>query len=191
MISATSIRFALDQSLLTKLRRLGIQTPIDLLHYYPREYTIYRRCEIASLKPEAHVIVTGRIQQHRVFGGRQRGLTVQAWTIVDKLENAISIKQFHYGSRFQSIHWRYEQQQTYRVGTAISVIGQVKFDEFSQALTIISARVEVVNATSTTQRLIIQPTYALSKGLNTDALQECIQEALATTEIIARLSRNV
>lgn len=133
MTAAISTPSTLDQSLLTKLRRLGIQTPLDLLHYYPREHTIYRRCAIASLKSEAHVIVAGRIQQHRIFGGRQRGLTLQTWTIVDKLENAISIKQFHYGSRFQSIRWRYEQQQTYRVGTAIAVIGQVKFDEFSQA----------------------------------------------------------
>jgi RecG-like helicase len=103
MTAAISKLSALDQSLLTKLRRLGIQTPLDLLHHYPREHIIYRRCAIAHLKLETHVIVTGRVQQHRVFGGRQRGLTVQAWTIVDESENAIQVTKFHYGSSFQSI----------------------------------------------------------------------------------------
>jgi ATP-dependent DNA helicase RecG len=56
-MTTISTDFALEPSLLTKLRRLGIKTTLDLLHYYPREHTIYRRCAIANLKPEAHVIV--------------------------------------------------------------------------------------------------------------------------------------
>jgi RecG-like helicase len=139
-MTTISTDFALERSLLTKFRRLGIQTTLDLLHYYPHEHIIYRQCEIAALKPETHAIVTGRIQQHRVFGGRQRGLTLQIWTIVDEHENAIQITRFHYGSRFQSMRWRYEQQQLYRTGKTVAVCGQVKFDEFNQALTIISAK---------------------------------------------------
>ena len=97
-MTTISTDFALEQSLPTKLRRLGIQTPLDLLHYYPREHIIYRQCAIVNLKPETHVIVTGRIQQHRVFGGRQRGLTLQTWTIVDEIENAIQINRFTGGT---------------------------------------------------------------------------------------------
>jgi ATP-dependent DNA helicase RecG len=41
------------------------------------------------------------------------------------------------------------------------------------------------------QHLIIQPTYALSKGLSANALQDCIQEALTTTEIVDPLPQPI
>lgn len=189
MNSAICTLSALEESLLTKLRKLGIQTPLDLLHYYPRNHIIYRQCAIADLKLDSYVIVTGRIQQHRVFGGRQRGLTLQTWKIVDELENAIQITQFHYGSQFQSIRWRYEQQQLHAVGKAIGVRGQVKFDEFNQALTIISANVEVNETTSA--NLIVQPVYTLLKGLDFGVLSGSIQNILATTKIVDPLPQKI
>jgi ATP-dependent DNA helicase RecG len=189
-MATISADFALERSLLTHLRRLGIQTTLDLLHYYPREHIIYRQCAIADLKPETHVIVTGKIQQHRVFGGRQRGLTLQTWTVVDEIENAIQITRFHYGSRFQSIRWRYEQQQLYRTGKAVSVCGQVKFDQFSQALTIISANVEIIDKVAPKRR-VIQPIYALSKGISADVLRDCLEDALAIAEIVDPLPQQL
>ena len=191
MTFAISDLSTLEERFLTKLCKLGIRTPLDLLHYYPRDQIIYHQCAIAHLKLDSHVIVTGRIQQHRVFGGRQRGLTLQTWTIVDELENAVHITQFHYGSQFQSIRWRHEQQQLYQAGKTVTVNGQVKFDKFIQVYAIIAANIETIQATSDAKKLMIQPVYALSKGLSAEALRGCIREMLATTSIIDPLPQRI
>lgn len=185
---------AVQPSILLKFHKLGIHTLLDLLHYYPRDYIIYCHVTISKARVGDCVIVIGKIQQHRIFTARNGKLTVQHWMLIDKAEDAIRVTIFHHGSNYQSQQWRTEQHQFYRAGRTIIVIGKVKQDDYTGAPTIDAIEVKVADLAGTksaTNENLIQPVYALSKGLNSESLQNCIRAALDFLELRDPLPRKL
>lgn len=184
----------IQPSILPKLHKLGIHTLLDLLHYYPRHHITYCRATIPKARVGDCIIIAGKVQQHRIFAAKNGKLTIQNWTITDTAENAIRATQFHHGSSYQSQQWRTEQHCFYRVGRSVIITGKVKQDSYTRELTIDVAEAKVADLAgklSMTKDDIIQPTYALTKGLNSEVLQDCIQAALDFTELPDPLPRKI
>jgi ATP-dependent DNA helicase RecG len=188
------IHLIVSPECLPALHKLRIHTLLDLLHYYPRDHVTYHWVTIPEARAGDQVMITGKIQQHRILTPKNGRLTVQSWIVTDKVENAIRVTQFHHGSSYQSQQWRTEQHQFYRVGRNVIVTGKVKQDDYTRALTIEATEVKVADLAgkpSMTKDNLIQPIYALTKGLNAETLRDCIRVALDYAELADPLPRKL
>ena len=184
----------IQPSIFPKLHKLGIYTLLDLLHYYPRNHVTYHRVTIPEAKVGDCVIIAGTIQQHRIFTAKNGKLTVRNWTITDESENAIRATEFHHGSSYQSQRWRTEQHRFYRVGRSVIITGKVRQNDYTGELTIDVIEMKVTDLAGklpTVRDDMIQPIYALTKGLDAKVLNDCIQTALNFTEIPDPLPRKM
>ncbi|MDX2241548.1 MAG: ATP-dependent DNA helicase RecG [Leptolyngbyaceae cyanobacterium bins.302] len=166
---------------LPPLQKLRIHTLLELLHYYPRTHVTYHWSTIPEIKPGDQVIITGTIEQHRILTPKNGRLTVQSWVVTDRAENAIRVMQFHHGSDYRSQQWRVEQHQFYRAGRSVIVMGKVKQDDYTRALTIEATEVKVADLAGKRSSIkddLIQPVYALTKGLDAETLRDSITVAL-------------
>ncbi|MGA9378519.1 MAG: ATP-dependent DNA helicase RecG [Phormidium sp.] len=164
-----------------KLAQLGLNTIVNLLYYFPREYLSFRRTRISEARTGEYVTIAGKIVNHVIFDCRKKPkLTLQKWIVRDKT-GKISCTQFHHHSYYRSHKWRVEQYELYSPGTLVLVTGKVKQDSYG--LTINNPSIKVVSlADAKASTNSITPIYRLTKGVTNELIQHCTRIAIAHTQ---------
>jgi ATP-dependent DNA helicase RecG len=172
----------IKQSHISKLHKLGIDTILDLLHYFPRDHIICKRVKLAEAKVGETVTIIGKLKRHRIFTAKNGKLTIQQWSITNKSGSAsITCTHFHNHPYYQSQRWRSQQCDFYQTNRIVMLSGKVKLDSYTGGKAIVSAEVKVIDLNGTfsdVRTSTIQPVYPLTKGVTGDLIQECLKSAL-------------
>jgi ATP-dependent DNA helicase RecG len=168
------------------LTKLGLTTPLHLLHHYPKQHQVIHRKKMAHLQPGETVLTIGHVVRHRIKEARGGKLVVQTWTIHDKTgRHRLMCTQFHKARLpYTSMQWRRRQNQTYAQGRLVVVSGPVKHDSYAGCLAIHGevSPISPKQIASLPSR-VLNPVYRLSKGLDMGTLQDRIRDALNTTTL--------
>lgn len=168
------------------LTKLGLTTPLHLLHHYPKQHQVIHRKKMAHLQPGETVMTIGYVIRHRIKEARGGKLVVQTWTLQDKTgRHRLLCTQFHKARLpYTSMQWRRQQGQTYAQGSLVVVSGPVKHDSYAGCLAI-HGEVSPISPKqiASLPSLVLNPVYRLSKGLDMATLQSRIQAALNTTPL--------
>ncbi len=164
---------------------LKLFTPLDVLHYYPKGHTVYRRAAIAEVKAGDTVTVIGQVLRHQIQLSKAGTLILQRWLIANKSgRHRLSCIHFHPVERpYTSPQWRRQQEQYYAQGALVKLSGTIKPDDYTGGITISAPEVIPISLGQSIPRQTIQPHYRLTKGLDTETLQAHIRHALHTTTI--------
>lgn len=168
------------------LTKLGLTTPLHLLHHYPKQHQVIHRKKMAHLQPGETVMTIGYVIRHRIKEARGGKLVVQTWTLQDKTgRHRLLCTQLHKARLpYTSMQWRRQQGQTYAQGSLVVVSGPVKHDSYAGCLAI-HGEVSPISPKqiASLPSLVLNPVYRLSKGLDMATLQSRIQAALNTTPL--------
>lgn len=172
----------LPKTYLSKLYRLKIQTLRDLIYYFPKTHTIFKRTKLINVREGEFVTIIGYIQSHQITTARSGKLTIQRWVICNVSKTAsIQCTHFHHHDPYQSEHWREEQRNFYRIGRIVTLSGKTKIDSYTNKLAIDADEVRIIDLAGKTSFLPdtqIQPAYPLTRGVTTALLQECLRYIL-------------
>ena len=187
----------IHRATLAKLQALGIHSLFDLLHYYPRDHIRYKQVRISEARVGETVTIVGKIKRHNIFTAKHGKLTVQSWTIANKSGSAtITCTHFHHHKRYQAQQWRIPQSGTltrtqqdsfYHPDRIVMLSGKIKQDSYTGGKAIEAADVRVIDLAVipfTANDDVIQPVYALTKGVTGDVIQDCLRLVLSKTQIV-------
>ena len=155
--------------------KVGIFTVFDLLHYYPVKYINYSsRVPIKQLKEGENVTVVGKITGVSFFNSK-KGLTVFNVTVTDNT-GSLKLTYFYQKLNRYTIE-RYKQQ--FPKGANVMVTGITKFDNYTNAITLDKAKLEILNDENInyadSEKIV--PIYPLSENLNYKVLVKAIKTA--------------
>lgn len=160
--------------------KLNIYTVKDLLEYYPKRYVDYQgRVKICNLRLGEQVTIFGTIKKVTAFTTNKK-LTVINTTISDgtgevNLSSFLKLK-----SRKMLEHYKAQ----YPIGASVIVLGTVKYDTYSEKLTIDKAEIQVMTCDFNYEddlliskgRLV--PIYPLTENLSSKVLVGAIKCAI-------------
>lgn len=166
------------------LEKLGINTILDLLLYFPRDYIKYRRVKISGLQIGDSVTIVGKIKKHEIISPpKNPRLTIQTLIVKDKT-GSIACKRFFNHPYYQSQQWRNDQISTYLNGSIVAVSGAVKADRYyGKILTSPEIRLIDLDEARDTKNSII-PIYPLTKGVSNEVVQDAVFSALEVLELL-------
>lgn len=166
------------------LEQLGINTILDLLLYFPRDYIKYQRVKISSLQIGDSVTIVGRIKKHEIISPpKNPRLTIQTIIVNDKI-GRIACKRFFNHPYYQTQKWRNEQISLYLNGSIVAVSGVVKEDRYyGMVLTSPEIRLIDLDEARNTKNSII-PIYPLTKGVSNELVQDAVSSALELLELL-------
>lgn len=166
------------------IEQLGINTILDLLLYFPRDYIKYKRVKISGLQIGDSVTIVGRIKKHEITSSpKNPRLTIQTLIVKDKT-GSIACKRFCNHPYYQSQQWRNEQISMYLNGSIVAVSGAVKADRYyGRILTSPEIRLIDLDEARDTKNSII-PIYPLTKGVSNEVVQDAVFSALEVLELL-------
>lgn len=165
--------------------KVGVGTVGELLHYYPRQHLDYSRCtRISDLKVGETATIWGYIHSVTYFNPpRKKHMTIVKVTVRDG-SGRLVLSFYHQGKN----QWiRAQMAQRFPEGAQIILSGQVKWDSYSQSLTLDKAETEVMDEVEDFAQLQSQdfvhlgrivPVYPLTEGLNLKWVRKAIKYAL-------------
>jgi ATP-dependent DNA helicase RecG len=165
--------------------KVGVGTVGELLHYYPRQHLDYSRCtRISQLRVGDTATVWGYIHSVTYFNPpRKKQMTIVKLTIRDGTGRLVL--SFYHQGKSQWI--RAQMAQRYPEGAQIILSGTVKWDSYSQSLTLDKPEAEVMDDVEDFESLKNQdlvhlgrivPVYPLTEGLNLKWVRKAIKYAL-------------
>lgn len=166
------------------LEQLGINTILDLLLYFPRDYIKYQRVKISSLQIGDSVTIVGKIKKHEIISPpKNPRLTIQTIIVNDKT-GRIPCKRFFNHPYYQTQKWRNEQISLYLHGSIVAVSGVVKEDRYyGMVLTSPEIRLIDLDEARNTKNSII-PIYPLTKGVSNELVQDAVSSALELLNLL-------
>ncbi|MFB2935541.1 ATP-dependent DNA helicase RecG [Aerosakkonemataceae cyanobacterium BLCC-F154] len=166
------------------LEKLGINTILDLLLYFPRDYIKYRRVKISGLQIGDSATIIGKIKKHEIISPpKNPRLTIQTLIVKDKT-GSIACKRFFNHPYYQSQQWRNEQISMYVNGSIVAVSGAVKADRYyGRILSSPEIRLIDIDEARDTKNSII-PIYPLTKGVSNELVQDAVSSALQLLELL-------
>jgi ATP-dependent DNA helicase RecG len=166
------------------LEQLGINTILDLLLYFPRDYIKYQRVKISDLQIGDSVTIVGKIKKHEIISPpKNPRLTIQTIIVNDKT-GRIACKRFFNHPYYQSQKWRNEQISLYLNGSIVAVSGVVKEDRYyGMVLTSPEIRLIDLDEARNTKNSII-PIYPLTKGVTNEVVQDAVSSALELLNLL-------
>ncbi|MBE9228506.1 ATP-dependent DNA helicase RecG [Phormidium sp. LEGE 05292] len=166
------------------LEQLGINTILDLLLYFPRDYIKYQRVKISSLQIGDSVTIVGKIKKHEIISPpKNPRLTIQTIIVNDKT-GRIAGKRFFNHPYYQTQKWRNEQISMYLHGSIVAVSGVVKADRYyGMVLTSPEIRLIDLDEARNTKNSII-PIYPLTKGVSNELVQDAVSSALELLNLL-------
>ncbi|OKH36217.1 ATP-dependent DNA helicase RecG [[Phormidium ambiguum] IAM M-71] len=166
------------------LEQLGINSILDLLLYFPRDYIKYQRVKISSLRIGDSVTIVGKIKKHEIISPpKNPRLTIQTIIVNDKT-GRIACKRFFNHPYYQTPKWRNEQISLYLHGSIVAVSGVVKEDRYyGMVLTSPEIRLIDLDEARNTKNSII-PIYPLTKGVSNEVVQDAVSSALELLNLL-------
>ncbi|MFB2895131.1 ATP-dependent DNA helicase RecG [Aerosakkonemataceae cyanobacterium BLCC-F50] len=166
------------------LEQLGINTILDLLLYFPRDYIKYQRVKISNLQIGDSVTIVGKIKKHEIISPpKNPRLTIQTIIVNDKT-GRIAGKRFFNHSYYQTQKWRNEQISLYLHGSIVAVSGVIKEDRYyGMVLTSPEIRLIDLDEARNTKNSII-PIYPLTKGVTNEVVQDAVSSALELLNLL-------
>ena len=166
------------------LEQLGINSILDLLLYFPRDYIKYQRVKISSLQIGDSVTIVGKIKKHEIISPpKNPRLTIQTIIVNDKT-GRIACKRFFNHPYYQTQKWRNEQISLYLNGSIVAVSGVVKEDRYyGMILTSPEIRLIDLDEARNTKNSII-PIYPLTKGVSNELVQDAVSSALELLDLL-------
>ncbi len=160
------------------LNKLGIYSIFDLISYYPKKYIDYSsRSLIRHLKIGDNVTIYGKITSVKTFTTKNN-LTIIKITVSDE-SGSIDINYFYSKINRYSIE-RYKAQ--FPKNTGIIISGCVKFDNYSQSLTLEKPQHQIISDGIINHDNLnigrIVPIYPLIEDVNIKFLRKAIYNAL-------------
>ncbi len=159
-------------------KKIGIRTVKDLIEYYPKKYIDYEgKCKISDLELNKNVTILGKISSSSVYQAKS-GLTVHTITISDG-SGKISVS-FFYKIKNRKMIEIYKSR--YPVGLGCIAIGTVKFDNFTNRLTLDKPDIQIITGefgdedNSLEGRIV--PVYPLSENLTSRMIKNAVKNAL-------------
>ena len=160
------------------LNKIGIFSVFDLISYYPKKYIDYsKRVLIKNLKIGQNVTIYGQISALKTFTTKNN-LTIIKVTIKD--ESSFFNLNFFYSKINRYSIERYKSQ--FPLYSNIMVSGCVKYDNYSNGLTIDKPQFQIVGESTILDENLnlgrIVPVYPVTENLNIKALRKAINNAL-------------
>ena len=160
------------------LNKIGIFSVFDLISYYPKKYIDYsKRVLIKNLKIGQNVTIYGQISALKTFTTKNN-LTIIKVTIKD--ESSFFNLNFFYSKINRYSIERYKSQ--FPLYSNIMVSGCVKYDNYSNELTIDKPQFQIVGESTILDENLnlgrIVPVYPVTENLNIKALRKAINNAL-------------
>ncbi len=163
------------------LNKMKIFTVMDLLNYYPSKHLDYsNRIKIKSLKEGENVTVFGEIRDVSIYNSPNKNMCILSIIVSD-------------GTGRVKSTWFYKKlnrkmQEYYKArfpkGSNIILSGTVKWDKFSNCLTIEKQEANVITADFEQKNVInagrIVPVYPLCENMNVKVLRKAIFNAIET-----------
>lgn len=185
-ISNLNIQFikGIGPRLAEKLKKLGIETCEDLLHYLPRDHISYNESSrISELEIDSDVTILGVVKNITAFKSPKKNLVILTVVIQDD-SGKIKIPKFFQGN---SSHFYLKQYKTQLpIGSHVIAVGTVKPDKFSKQKVLNNAMVEIVSEefsedqdrSENIHTAKIVPIYPLTEGLSLMNLRRLIFHTL-------------
>ncbi len=163
-----------------QFKKIGIRTIQDLIEYYPKRYVDYEgKTRIKDLALGANVTVMGTIINMSLYQTK-KGLYIQTVTISDG-SGKIKLNFFY---KIKSKKMLQIYREKFPVGLGAIIIGTVKFDRYSRALTLDKPEIQILdgkfeeNIDDTFENGKIIPVYSLCENLNSKILIRAIKNVL-------------
>jgi ATP-dependent DNA helicase RecG len=170
------------------LKKLGLETVLDILFYYPRDYLDYgRQVAIAELAAGETVTLIGTVQRCNCFTSpKNSNLTIFELILRDRT-GQIKLSRFYAGTRFNNRGWQERQKSLYRAGTLIAASGLVKNRKYG--LTLDNPELEILESNNASFSSLkvgrVLPVYPLSEGVPADLVRKTALAALAAVPQLA------
>ena len=158
-----------------KLQQLGINSATDLLFHLPRRYEDRTRLNtIADLRPDQMAQLVGRVTDVKIIPAKKRMLVC---TLTDETGATILLRFFNfYGA----------QLQRFRSEPHIQCFGEVRLGR--QGLELIHPEYHCLQEGESPQLAkSLTPVYPTVQGLTQKTLRRCMQQCLASDELVPEL----
>lgn len=175
--------------LASTLSKVGINTVMDLLKYYPRRHLDFKeRIKIAELEEGMEASIFGTIRSVSAFKSKKRSISVLTVVISDGT-GSIGITRFVGGKSNKYLLDRYKAQ--FPQGAQVLASGIVEKDRYSRKFQLKNAEVEILGLlsdqseeahTSSIHAGRLVPVYPLTEGLSLRHLRTVIHNALEKYE---------
>ncbi|MEN9220089.1 MAG: ATP-dependent DNA helicase RecG [Thermostichales cyanobacterium BF4_bins_65] len=170
-----------------QLRKLGLQTLGDLLHYFPRDYVNYsQQTLIRHAQVGDSITIVGTVKSVSCFTSpNNKNLTIFNLRVADA-SGWMILNRFFAGKPFNSKGWQENLIRQYPRGATVAASGIVK--KSRQGITLDNPQIEVLESADSDIRSLkigkVLPLYPLTEGVTADLVRKSVHLALDHVQAI-------